>query len=190
MRRVVHLNRLNRWAPFLVLSLVVFRQLEAGFACHADLPGVWFRSGDTNGYSNTVVIEMRDYLIVVDANYPGRAKELLTITKQLSPKPVRYVFDTPPRRPRVWQLGVDRGGCDHDGVSGCDRRDESLGANCRWKNALPRRGPTCMRRARSTCSGLRMSISGDEAGAERRHARGGFPALRLGGTLRATAMYG
>jgi glyoxylase-like metal-dependent hydrolase (beta-lactamase superfamily II) len=51
-------------------------------------------TGDTNGYSNTVVIEMRDYLIVVDANYPGRAKELLAITKQLSPKPVRYVFDT------------------------------------------------------------------------------------------------
>jgi len=56
--------------------------------------GVWFMTGDTNGYSNTVVIEMRDYLIVVDANYPGRAHELLGITKQLSAKPVRYVFDT------------------------------------------------------------------------------------------------
>jgi len=57
--------------------------------------GVWFMTGDSSkGYSNTVVIEMRDYLIVVDANYPGRAHELLAITKQLSPKPVRYVFDT------------------------------------------------------------------------------------------------
>ena len=44
---------------------------------HSIAPGVWFLTGDTNGYSNTVVIEMRDYLIVVDANYPGRAKELL-----------------------------------------------------------------------------------------------------------------
>jgi glyoxylase-like metal-dependent hydrolase (beta-lactamase superfamily II) len=61
---------------------------------HVIARGVWFLTGDTNGYCNTVVIEMRDYLIVVDANYPGRAKELLTITKQLSPKPVRYVFDT------------------------------------------------------------------------------------------------
>src|SRR5258708_37262699 len=37
---------------------------------------------------------MEDYLIVVDANYPGRAKELLTISKSLSGKPVRFVFDT------------------------------------------------------------------------------------------------
>jgi cyclase len=37
---------------------------------------------------------MESYLIVVDANYPGRAKELLTISKSLSSKPVRYVFDT------------------------------------------------------------------------------------------------
>jgi glyoxylase-like metal-dependent hydrolase (beta-lactamase superfamily II) len=61
---------------------------------HLIARGVWFLTGDTNGYSNTVIIEMSDYLIVVDANYPGRAKELLTITKQLSSKPVRYVFDT------------------------------------------------------------------------------------------------
>jgi glyoxylase-like metal-dependent hydrolase (beta-lactamase superfamily II) len=58
-------------------------------------PGVWFLLGDASkGYSNTVVIEMRDYLIVVDANYPGRAHELLQLIPQLSPKPVRWVFDT------------------------------------------------------------------------------------------------
>ena len=39
--------------------------------------GVWFLMGDASkGYSNTAVIEMEEYLIVVDANYPGRAKEL------------------------------------------------------------------------------------------------------------------
>jgi cyclase len=57
--------------------------------------GVWFLLGDSSkGYSNTTVIEMKDYLIVVDANYPGRAKELLTVVKGLSKKRVRYVFDT------------------------------------------------------------------------------------------------
>lgn len=57
--------------------------------------GVWFFVGDkSKGYSNTTVIEMENYLIVVDANYPGRAKELVQIVKDLSPKPVRYVFDT------------------------------------------------------------------------------------------------
>jgi cyclase len=58
-------------------------------------PGVWFLLGDSHkGYSNTAVIEMKDYLIVVDANYPGRAKELLVEIPKLSPKPVKYVFDT------------------------------------------------------------------------------------------------
>jgi cyclase len=58
-------------------------------------PGVWFFLGDsTKGYSNTTIIEMRDYLIVVDANYPGRAHELIALIPSLSPKPVRYVFDT------------------------------------------------------------------------------------------------
>jgi cyclase len=57
--------------------------------------GVWFLLGDASkGYSNTAIIEMDSYLIVVDANYPGRAKELLQIVKGLSKKPVRYVFDT------------------------------------------------------------------------------------------------
>jgi len=57
-------------------------------------PGVWFFLDSYNGYANTIVIEMRDYLIVVDANYPGRAKELLKIIPTLSPKPIKYVFDT------------------------------------------------------------------------------------------------
>ena len=58
-------------------------------------PGVWFLLGDRDkGYSNTVVIEMKDYLIVVDANFPGRAKELLVEVPKLSPKPVKYVFIT------------------------------------------------------------------------------------------------
>ena len=71
-----------------------------GVTLHAQAPekvanGVWFLLGDAaKGYSNTVVIEMQDYLIVVDANYPGRAKELIALMPSLSPKPVRYVFDT------------------------------------------------------------------------------------------------
>jgi glyoxylase-like metal-dependent hydrolase (beta-lactamase superfamily II) len=57
--------------------------------------GVWFLPGDASkGYSNNIVIEMRDYLILIDANYPGRARELVAEISQLSPKPVRFVFDT------------------------------------------------------------------------------------------------
>jgi hypothetical protein len=72
-------NRMKRHFLYFVLSLIIFPVLlrAQGSPPHVIAPGVWFLTGDTNGYSNTVIIEMRDYLIVVDANYPGRAHELL-----------------------------------------------------------------------------------------------------------------
>jgi cyclase len=60
------------------------------------VPGVWFRQGDLEqlGHCNNVIIEMKDYLIVVDANYPSGARATMADIKQLSPKTVKYVFDT------------------------------------------------------------------------------------------------
>jgi cyclase len=60
------------------------------------VPGVWFREGDLTGkgHCNNVVIEMKDYLIVVDANFPSGAKALLGDIRRISPKPVKYVFNT------------------------------------------------------------------------------------------------
>src|SRR5436190_16991316 len=58
-------------------------------------PGVWFREGDMEqGHCNNIIIEMKDYLIVVDANFPSGARGALADTKRLSSKPVKYVFDT------------------------------------------------------------------------------------------------
>jgi cyclase len=83
-----------RRGPLLLLALMLSGMAYAQ-APEQVAPGVWFLLGDASkGYSNTTVIEMRDYLIVVDANYPGRAKELIALIPQLSPKPVKYVFDT------------------------------------------------------------------------------------------------
>jgi glyoxylase-like metal-dependent hydrolase (beta-lactamase superfamily II) len=66
-------------------------------------PGVWFLPGDASkGYSNNIVIEMENYLIVVDANYPGRARELVQQVSQLSRKPVRFVFDTHAHRDHAY----------------------------------------------------------------------------------------
>jgi len=84
-----------RCGPFLLIVMLLF--VAVGLAQQPEMvaPGVWFLLGDSSkGYSNTAVIEMKDYLIVVDANYPGRAKELIALMPTLSPKPVRYVFDT------------------------------------------------------------------------------------------------
>jgi len=58
-------------------------------------PGVWFREGDLKeGHCNNVIIEMKDYLIVVDANFPSGARAVLADAKKVSSKPVKYVFDT------------------------------------------------------------------------------------------------
>ena len=60
------------------------------------VPGVWFREGDIEGqgHCNNIIIEMKDYLIVVDANFPSGARLAMQTAKRISDKPVKYVFDT------------------------------------------------------------------------------------------------
>jgi cyclase len=60
------------------------------------VPGVWFREGDLAnlGHSNNIIIEMKDYLIVVDANFPSGARLAMETAQRISSKPVKYVFDT------------------------------------------------------------------------------------------------
>ena len=58
--------------------------------------GVWFREGDIEhmGHCNNAVIEMKDGLVVVDANFPSGARAVMADIKKVSSKPVKYVFDT------------------------------------------------------------------------------------------------
>jgi glyoxylase-like metal-dependent hydrolase (beta-lactamase superfamily II) len=58
--------------------------------------GVWFREGDLEheGHCNNIIIEMKDYLVVIDANFPSGARKALADARKLSKKPVKYVFDT------------------------------------------------------------------------------------------------
>jgi glyoxylase-like metal-dependent hydrolase (beta-lactamase superfamily II) len=60
------------------------------------VPGVWFREGDLKnlGHCNNIIVEMKDYLIVVDANFPSGARLAMEAAKKVSSKPVKYVFDT------------------------------------------------------------------------------------------------
>ena len=128
---------------------------------HVIARGVWFLTGDTNGYSNTVIIEMRDYLIVVDANYPGRAKELLAIAKQLSPKPVRYVFDTHAHGDHAYGNSVwTAAGATtlaFQGVTDEMNRWEPT----RWRNALAKR-PDMQATGETDVQRPQMSITGDK----------------------------
>ena len=157
------MDGLKRKSLFLLLIVIVIPlALRAqGSPPHLIVPGVWFLTGDTNGYSNTVVIEMRDYLIVVDANYPGRAKELLSITKQLSPKPVRYVFDTHAHGDHAYGNSVwTAAGATtmaFQGVTDEMNRWEPT----RWRNAVPKR-PDLQATGETDVQRPRMSITGDK----------------------------
>jgi cyclase len=78
------------------LALFVTRTSATPESVENIAPGVWFREGDLKnlGHCNNVIIEMKDYLIVVDANFPNGARAAMADAKRVSSKPVKYVFDT------------------------------------------------------------------------------------------------
>jgi len=79
-----------------LLALCVSRSEALPDTLKLVVPGVWFREGDLagKGHCNNVIIEMKDYLIVVDANFPSGARAVMNDVKRVSSKPVKYVFDT------------------------------------------------------------------------------------------------
>ncbi|PWU08994.1 MAG: MBL fold metallo-hydrolase [Terriglobia bacterium] len=84
------------FAALLTLALIVTRSEAQPNTLKQIAPGVWFREGDiqNQGHCNNTIIEMKDYLIVVDANFPSGARAALADAKKVSSKPVKYVFDT------------------------------------------------------------------------------------------------
>ena len=59
-------------------------------------PGVFFWQGDTliRQPSNCVWIVFNDYVLVIDANFPWGAREILREIQRTTDKPVRFVFNT------------------------------------------------------------------------------------------------
>src|SRR5271166_4215063 len=83
------------FALLLSLGFVLTRSDAQPNSVKQVAPGVWFREGDLKqGHCNNAIIEMKDYLIVVDANFPSGARAVLEDAKKVSSKPVKYVFDT------------------------------------------------------------------------------------------------
>lgn len=58
--------------------------------------GVYFHQGDIehNGHCNNGWIVFRDYVLVVDANFPSGAQNILPKIRAITQKPVRFAFDT------------------------------------------------------------------------------------------------
>ena len=59
-------------------------------------PGVFYYFGDELKHrsANCVWVVFRDYVVVVDANYPWAAKEILQEIRKTTSKPVRFVLNT------------------------------------------------------------------------------------------------
>src|SRR5262245_44384253 len=65
-------------------------------------PGVFFRyssisATDTSipfGGSNHTWVVFEDYVVVIDANFPKEAGDVIAAIRKTTDKPIRYVFDT------------------------------------------------------------------------------------------------
>jgi glyoxylase-like metal-dependent hydrolase (beta-lactamase superfamily II) len=63
---------------------------------HQVAPGVYYRESqdDRRIIATTSWIEFKDFLLVIDANFPWGAKAILHDVEQTTPKPIRFVLDT------------------------------------------------------------------------------------------------
>jgi glyoxylase-like metal-dependent hydrolase (beta-lactamase superfamily II) len=59
-------------------------------------PNVFFHQGEITkkGHCNNGWIVLEDYVVVIDANFPSGAKEVIPKIKALTTKPIRFTFDT------------------------------------------------------------------------------------------------
>lgn len=60
-------------------------------------PGVFFRKAQTEPVftgCNQGWIEFKDFVLVIDANFPGQAAEVIKLIRQKTSKPIKFVFDT------------------------------------------------------------------------------------------------
>jgi len=83
---------------FALLAVAAFYR-EA--ACQPNLvqqlaPGVYYRAAerDKRIIANTGWVVFRDYVLVIDANYPWGAQAALADIRKTTSQPIRYVFDT------------------------------------------------------------------------------------------------
>ena len=75
--------------------------------------GVYFHQGDIEhqGHCNNGWIIFKDYVLVIDANFPSGAQNILPKIRAITPKPIRFAFDTHHHGDHVYgnQVWVDNG---------------------------------------------------------------------------------
>jgi cyclase len=91
----------KRAIPLLLFSsLLIFAFFKTGMSqpslVHELAPGVFVRLADPDKriIANTGWVVFRDYVLVIDANYPWGARAILADLRKTTNKPVRFAFDT------------------------------------------------------------------------------------------------
>jgi glyoxylase-like metal-dependent hydrolase (beta-lactamase superfamily II) len=97
-----------------LIGLLHQRQLASQIDTVKELaPGVYFHEGDLRGkgHCNNGWVIFDDYVLVVDANFPSGAQEILPKIKAQTSKPIRFAFDTHHHGDHAYgnQMWVDNG---------------------------------------------------------------------------------
>ena len=92
------MKRLSFAAVFVTLMGFAFLRDAASQPnfTHELAPGVYYRAADRprNIIANTGWVIFRDYVLVIDANFPWGARAILPDLRKTTNKPVKFVFDT------------------------------------------------------------------------------------------------
>ena len=111
-------------------------------------PGVFFHQGDIDhqGHCNNGWIVFKDYVLVIDANFPSGAQNILPKIRAITPKPIRFAFDTHHHGDHAYgnQVWVENGATPvaHTGVIEEMKRYETGyygGAPGRWEDTAKTR---------------------------------------------------
>ncbi|MGH9661938.1 MAG: MBL fold metallo-hydrolase [Bryobacteraceae bacterium] len=104
------MNRLPIAVPFAALLAVAFLRDAASQPNLVQqlAPGVFYRVAEREKriIANTGWVVFRDYVLVIDANYPWGARAVLPDIRKTTDKPIRYVFDTHYHGDHAWGNSV------------------------------------------------------------------------------------
>jgi cyclase len=133
----------------LLIGLLYQRQAASQINTVKELaPGVYFHEGDLRGkgHCNNGWVIFDDYVLVLDANFPSGALEIIPKINALTNKPIRFAFDTHHHGDHAYgnQIWVDNGAVPvaHENVVAEMRKyDTGLfgGKPGRWENEAKQR---------------------------------------------------
>lgn len=92
---------MQRLAAYILTTCAVIALLHARTASQVNTvkelaPGVYFHEGDLRGkgHCNNGWVVFDDFVLVLDANFPSGAQEIIPKIKAQTSKPIRFAFDT------------------------------------------------------------------------------------------------